>query len=716
MHRRLYKPLIGLIAALAAVGLLSGVAAASQPKNYWLVSSTGQVFAYGKAKTHGSEAGKHYSGRITGIKGTANGGGYWIVTTKKHYGFGDVSRYKYRAGGLKRYMGKVHPKKLRGKVVGYALATILATTKSGGGGTKTITTPTTTMPTANCASVTIQTGSLPEPTATSPYSQALSAGGLSGGSWSWTLKSGDLPTGLSLSSTGVLSGTPAESAGGVPSTFMVEAINSQCSGSPASRSFTVLVGVPPLSITTQTLNGGQYGVAYNQVLSVTGGQPGDYEWSATGLPAGLSLSSSGVLSGSPATTGTFNGVQITVTDTTGDTAPVSAYLSITITLPPLQIITSTLNGGQDTVAYTSQTLTATGGTAMEFPPEDRASMYVWSATGLPTGLTLSNSGVLSGAPTESGTYDPQITLADAAGNVPSLTATFNLNVALAPLGFTTTTLTAIQGESYTGQIVAQGGQSPYSLAFLSGSLPAGLHFNDGTITGTPTATPGNYQFSIGLSDNQSSPATASETFNMEIAPSETSPDLGVTGTSTESPWAGYVEQASAAFTAVSGTFTVPALRDSPTNSVAPWVGIDGYGAADLIQAGVSAIGGDGTTSYKAWWETVPSPVQDQFDVTPGDAINVNIWQISSGKWEITLDDTTSGQGFAAQVSYTGSGDLTAEWIVETPDGSAPAGYAATSTFTNLQGSQAGNGMLEQPSTGVTVSSLTNGGFSISDDN
>jgi len=127
----LHKTLISLIAALAVMVAVPTIAAASQPKNYWLVSSTGQVFAYGKAKTHGSEAGKRYSGRVRGIKGTANGGGYWIVTTKKHYGFGDASHYKYRAGGLKKYTGKVHPKRLRGKIVGYAVATI--PTKSGGG-------------------------------------------------------------------------------------------------------------------------------------------------------------------------------------------------------------------------------------------------------------------------------------------------------------------------------------------------------------------------------------------------------------------------------------------------------------------------------------------------------------------------------------------------------------------------------------------------------
>jgi hypothetical protein len=720
------KRLISVIAALAILVVLPGIAAASQPKNYWLLSSTGQVFAYGKAKTHGSEAGKHYSGRIAGIKGTPNGGGYWIVTTKKHYGFGDANHYKFRAGGLKKYTGKLRPKHLRGKIVGYAVATIPTKPTTSGGGTKTTTTVTTTTPkppTVVCTSITIEPSSLTGATATNQYSQTLTAGGISGGTWSWTLQSGSLPNGLALSSSGVISGTPPASTAGTQSTFAVMATNSQCSSSPATRSFTLAVGVPPMSITTQNLNSGEYGVTYsNQTLAATGGQLGDYQWTATGLPTGLSLStSSGVLSGTPQTTGNFN-VQVTVADSTDQTTAVSTYYTITVTFPPLQITTASLNSGQDTIAYSNQTLSATGGTAMEFPPNDRSSMYIWSATGLPTGLSLSTSGVLSGTPTESGAYNPQITVGDASGNVPSVTQTFTLDLALPPLTFTTTTLTAIQGQSYTGQVVAQGGQAPYTMYRLSGSLPSGMSFNNGTITVASSVSSGDYQFTIGISDSQSNPATTQETFNMWVAPTQTPPDLSVSSSTSTSIWAGYLEQASAAFTSVSGTFTVPTVENSPTNSVSPWVGIDGYGTNNLIQAGVSAIGGNGTTSYEAWWETVGStgspqnlPPQDQFDASPDDTINVNIWQTATDQWEITLNDITSGHGFATQVSYTGT-DETAEWIVETPDGSAASGYASTSTFSNLQASQPGTGMLDLSTTGATPGTLTSSGFTISDYN
>lgn len=720
MPRICDKRLISVAALLAVLVALPGIAAAAQPKNYWLVSSTGQVFAYGKAKTHGSEAGKRYSGRITGIKGTPNGGGYWIVTTKKHYGFGDTGRYKYRAGGLKKYTGKVRPKKLKGKIVGYAAATIPAKPRSGGGGTKTTTTGTTTTtttskpPTVNCASVTIQTSNLAGATATDSYSQTLSAGGVSGGTWSWGLKSGSLANGLSLSSNGVLSGTPAQSAAGTQSTFTIQATNSQCLSSPAAKSFTLSIGVPAMSISTHSLNSGQYGVAYTQTLSVTGGQPGDYQWSATGLPSGLSLSTSGVLSGTPATTGSFNGVQVTVTDSTSDTPAVSAYFSITITLPPLQITTSSLNDGQDNIAYGSQTLTATGGTAMEFPPEDRAAMYVWSATGLPTGLSLSTSGVLSGTPTESGTYDPRITVTDAAGGVPPLTQSFSLSIALAPLAFTTTTLTAIQGQSFTGQIVAQGGQAPYSITVLPGSLPAGLQFSNGMVYGTPTAS-GDYQFSVRVSDSQGS-SPVSEMFNMEIAPSETSPDLNVTSTQAlNTNWSGYIEQSATSFTSASGTFTVPTVPTTSGDFASTWLGFDGWnGSTTVLQAGVTEVESNSGPLYQAWWETAPSPIQNQFNVSPGDTVNVNIWQTGTDEWEATLNDITSGQGFATPISYSGP-TSTAEWIVEGRSGNPSLFYNGSVTFTNLAASQPGTGMLDIAMNGSygtsTPSALSGSGFS-----
>jgi hypothetical protein len=716
-----------LVSLAASVVVLAAPASSlgARPKSYWLVSSTGQVFAYGKAKVYGTEAGKKFRGTITGIKGTPNGGGYWIVTSRAHYGFGDASRYGYEAGGLKKYTGKIHPKGLRGKIVGYAVATIRAKPSGGQGGSTGG--GSTTGSSVDCSRLTILTASLSPAIATEEYSQALSAGGVSGGSWSWTVTSGGLPGGLSLSGAGVLSGIPAQGTAGVQSDFAVQATNSECPSHPVTKSYVLPVGVPPMTITTTSLPSGTYGQAYSPTtLGVTGGQPGDYEWSASGWQwsnTGLSLSTSGVLSGTPQTTGTYN-VTFTVADSTGATPPVSVTIPITIAYPPLQITSpASLNDGQAAVAYGSVTFTASGGSEVAAPPQYQAGLYEWSASGLPPGLSMSIHGVLSGTPTQAGNYEAQITVTDSQEAVPPVTVGYPLTIADAPLEFTTTTLTAIQGQSYTGHVVAQGGEAPYTMYRLSGSLPAGMTFNNGTITVAPTVAAGHYQFDIGVTDSENNPATMQETFSMWVAPSEGAPELTV-GSSVSGPiWAGYVARASAAFTSVSGTFTVPTLYSTPSNSVTPWVGIDGYGTSNLIQAGVEAsVDPPGSPAYEAWWETVgPAgsqqdlPPQNEFEVSPGDLVNVNIWQLSGGEWEITLNDTTSGRGFAAQVSYSGADD-TAEWIVETPSGAMATGYGATTVFSNLAASQTGSGMLELSTTGATPSALTANGFSIDDYN
>ena len=64
------------------------------------MTQTGHVYTFGDARFYGSEYGKRFKGKVTGIKGTANGGGYWIVTSRTHYDFGDANRYRYRSGGL----------------------------------------------------------------------------------------------------------------------------------------------------------------------------------------------------------------------------------------------------------------------------------------------------------------------------------------------------------------------------------------------------------------------------------------------------------------------------------------------------------------------------------------------------------------------------------------------------------------------------------------
>ncbi len=64
--------------------------------------------------------------------------------------------------------------------------------------------------------------------------------------------------------------------------------------------FTITAALPALTITTGSLNPATPGSFYSQALGASGGN-GSYTWSASGLPSWLSLTSAGVLSGTPTT-------------------------------------------------------------------------------------------------------------------------------------------------------------------------------------------------------------------------------------------------------------------------------------------------------------------------------------------------------------------------------------------------------------------------------
>lgn len=81
-----------------------------------------------------------------------------------------------------------------------------------------------------------------------------------------------------------------------------------------------------LTITTDSLPLGIIGAAYSETLAATGGS-GSYTWRATGLPDRFSLSTGGMLSGTPKTGGKYS-IQLTVTDANSNT--VTKTLALTI--------------------------------------------------------------------------------------------------------------------------------------------------------------------------------------------------------------------------------------------------------------------------------------------------------------------------------------------------------------------------------------------------
>jgi len=180
-------------------------------------------------------------------------------------------------------------------------------------------------PPANPLSIT--TTSLQQGQTTVAYNATLSA---TGGTapYTWTLKSGTLPAGLSLSTGGTISGTPT-TAGAASITVQVSdsATRPQTAD---SGNLALAISGGTLKITSTTATTGTVGTAYNFQLEASGGVP-PYTWavgSGSALPAGLSLSAAGVVSGTPTAAGSFN-PSIAVTDETS-TNTISEPVAFTI--------------------------------------------------------------------------------------------------------------------------------------------------------------------------------------------------------------------------------------------------------------------------------------------------------------------------------------------------------------------------------------------------
>ncbi|MCX6874846.1 MAG: putative Ig domain-containing protein [Verrucomicrobia bacterium] len=191
------------------------------------------------------------------------------------------------------------------------------------------------------------------------------------------------------------------------------------SGSVSNTTALDVSKIAPTITTPTPLTSGAVGTAYSQTFAATGGTT-PYTWaiSAGTLPAGLSLSTAGVLSGTPtaAVVASF-----TVKVTGANSLFSTKAFGLTIEEAPTITTPSPLPSGVKGTAY-SQTLTATGGTTP----------YAWTvaAGSLPTGLALSTAGVLSGTPTAGVTASFTVKVTGA--NSLFSTKVFSLMIGVAP--------------------------------------------------------------------------------------------------------------------------------------------------------------------------------------------------------------------------------------------------------------------------------------------
>jgi mono/diheme cytochrome c family protein len=333
------------------------------------------------------------------------------------------------------------------------------------------------------ASVSITTASLPGATAGTAYSQTLAA---TGGTtpYRWSVSAGALPAGLTLGTTGTISGTPT-TAGTYSVT--VKVTDSQATPATATKALSITVAAAPtsLTVTTSTLAGGTVGIAYSQTLAAGGGRT-PYTWAlASGtLPAGLTISSTGVITGTP-TAAVTSSFTVRVSDSSSPAVTATKAMSITI-------------GAAAT--------TSTGQQIYDQRCASCHSLGTYDTSGSPNLLGKTTvSSRFSGGQNHNGT-----TLT--AAEIVSVDA-FVKNPVPPPSSGTLTVSTsalagATVGAAYSQTLAASGGTAPYSWSY-SGTLPPGIVINSaGSISGTPT-TAGTYSFTVLAADSVAKTATKS---------------------------------------------------------------------------------------------------------------------------------------------------------------------------------------------------------------
>ncbi len=288
-----------------------------------------------------------------------------------------------------------------------------------------------------------------------------------------------------------------------------------CAG--CSSSFGPTVG--PVAILASTLPVGAVGIPYSYSIPASGGTPPYIYMLAAGtLPAGLRLSTKGVISGIPVVGGTSS-FTLQVTDSEAVPAGVTASLNLTI---QGQLAVTSLSPPPGTVGVSyNTTLTAAGGILP----------YTWSlASGsLPAGLSLNSAGVIFGTPTANGTSSFTVQVVDSES--PPQAAPGQLNITINFITVTTQTLAGgtVNVPYSAPPLAAEGGVAPYTWTIISGSLPTGLSLSSGcaggptcTITGTPTAA-GTSTFTVQVADSQQRTATARLSITVASSGSGTPP-------------------------------------------------------------------------------------------------------------------------------------------------------------------------------------------------
>ena len=367
----------------------------------------------------------------------------------------------------------------------------------------------TTSPPPRPPQLSITTTSMPRVVVGQTYTFTLQAtGGI--GPYKWSSLD-PVPSGMALSSAGVLSGVPT-AAGGFYFRIQV-----QDSGNPVQTAMTAesFFVIDILSLNNITFPNANRGIGYQFPFFPSGGSaPFKFVVTAGSLPAGMTVSSyantAGQLSGTPTQAGDFQfTLQLTDSEQGSLQQTATGQFSLHVDAK-LQITTINIASGVQNRPY-SGTLTAVNGTLP----------LHWSVPFVPQGLSFNaTTGTFTGTPTQSVASSFAISVTDSSSPKQSNTASVVWYI-FGTLQFVQTNLGSTQ-VGYFGAlfpIYFSGGQPPVTSTLISGSLPQGM-FLDSTANflGGQASQPGNYSIGVRLQDSAAPPQTAQATLTFIITP------------------------------------------------------------------------------------------------------------------------------------------------------------------------------------------------------
>ena len=298
---------------------------------------------------------------------------------------------------------------------------------------------------------------------------------------------GGLPAGVTASSSGSVSGTPTGTGSGTATVSVTDAI-----GNTRNGSFTWRVAAEPVdrtpsfaTVSVPAKNWTQHQTITTFTVPAATSGDGTLTYSATGLPAGVTMSADRSVSGTPTASGSGTAI-VTATDSDGDTDSVSFNWTVSTDLKPsFATVTLTKRNWTEGQAVSGFTLPAASG-------GDGTLNY--AAGGLPSGVSMDSSRTVSGTPDRSGSGTATVTATDADGDTASVRFAWTVSPGpndRAPsfgMGSVAQQQWLVR-RAITGFTVPAASGGDGTLTYTASGLPAGVTMSSArVVSGSPTAT------------------------------------------------------------------------------------------------------------------------------------------------------------------------------------------------------------------------------------